>query len=138
MNILEVTIVVKGDSMVPSSERCQTAYPDYKNGARLPSLVAILPSLEDNLGTGEAYGTMSMGFYNGRGVYGTREAFFLPPFLWIFFQGRQSGTVGVPVNGKVGLRARSGKSSVGLRLFQVGLRARSGKSLVGLCGLLTI
>ena len=90
----------------------------------------ILPSSGRQYGIGEAYGYMSMGFYNGRGVYGyrerIREAFPPPPFSFffffffyfltplffcIFFQGGLHAAVGVLVNGKVGLRG------FGLRLF---------------------
>ena len=81
-----------------------------------------LPASGGQPGIREAFGIMSMGFYNGRGVSGIRETIPVsvqvhipPPFGGIFFQGRQYGTV----------RAQSGYRGFGLRLFSE-LRARSG------------
>ena len=69
--------------------------------------VPILPPSGRQYGYWGVTGSLSMGFYNGRGVCGTperiREMFFLPhffvdflpPFLLIFFQGGLYGYGGV-------------------------------------------
>ena len=86
-------------------ERCQSLYPDYKNGARLTTLGCQI-AYPENLGffrrffgvpdaAGRRLAPCLWGFIMGGGYLARRRHFFLsPPFLWIFFQGRQSGTVG--------------------------------------------
>ena len=66
----------------PQSTDCPPQSPYRPPQRTIWGLTPYIFKILTPIGLPEAYGVMSMGFYNGRGVYGTREAFFLPPLLF--------------------------------------------------------